>query len=38
MRTVIHPCQGCIYFQQCGNTNRTHPCDGRQTKRGGKND
>ena len=29
---VKHPCQGCIYFKVCGNTNRTMPCNGRQTK------
>lgn len=27
-----HPCVGCIYFKECGNTNRTMPCDGRTTK------
>ena len=29
---VKHPCQNCIYFKQCGNTNRTEPCKGRVTK------
>lgn len=29
-----HPCVGCKYFEQCGNTNRTEPCKGRQTKKG----
>lgn len=32
--TVKHPCQGCVYFKECGNTSRTVPCNGRQTKRG----
>lgn len=27
-----HPCVGCIYFNACGNTNRTMPCEGRMTK------
>lgn len=30
--SVKHPCVGCVYFKQCGNTNRTQPCEGRQTK------
>ena len=29
---VKHPCQGCIYFKQCGETTRTMPCAGRKTK------
>ncbi len=29
---VKHPCVNCVYFKTCGNTNRTMPCDGRQTK------
>ena len=32
MKTVKHPCIGCIYFKACGNTNRTVLCDGRMTK------
>lgn len=32
MRMPKHPCQGCVYFKECGNTNRTEPCYGRQTK------
>ena len=28
----IHPCVGCVYFKECGNTNRTMPCKGRVTK------
>ena len=28
----IHPCQGCVYLKECGNTNRTEPCKGRTTK------
>lgn len=31
-KNVKHPCQGCVYFAACGNTNRTEPCEGRQTK------
>ncbi len=31
-KEVKHPCQGCVYFAACGNTNRTVPCEGRQTK------
>lgn len=27
-----HPCQNCKYFKVCGNTNRTVPCLGRETK------
>lgn len=27
-----YPCRNCTYFKQCGNTNRTQPCGGRQTK------
>ena len=26
------PCIGCKYFKVCGNTNRTRPCEGRETK------
>lgn len=29
---TIHPCVGCVYYVACGNTNRTMPCEGRQTK------
>lgn len=36
-KEVKHPCQGCVYFNACGNTNRTAPCDGRMTKREKKN-
>lgn len=35
---VLKPCQGCVYFAQCGETNRRHPCDGRKTKREAKNE
>lgn len=31
------PCIGCIYFKECGNTNRTVPCNGRTTKTDKKN-
>lgn len=27
-----YPCRNCIYFKVCGNTNRTRPCEGRETK------
>lgn len=26
-----HPCTGCTYFDACGSTTRTEPCDGRMT-------
>lgn len=26
------PCINCKYFDACGNTNRTIPCNGRVTK------
>lgn len=29
---VSKPCIGCIYFDACGSTTRTEPCDGRKTK------
>lgn len=29
---VKKPCNGCIYFNVCGNTNRTQECKGRKTK------
>ena len=32
-KTVKHPCQGCIYFAACGESSRTHLCEGRTTKR-----
>lgn len=31
---VKKPCISCKYFKQCGNTNRTEPCKGRETKGG----
>lgn len=27
-----YPCKNCIYFNACGETTRTHKCDGRMTK------
>jgi len=36
-KDVLHPCQGCIYFKACGNTNRTERCNGRVTKSEQKN-
>lgn len=32
--SVKHPCQGCVYYVACGESNRTQPCDGRKTKKG----
>lgn len=29
-----YPCRGCICFLACGDNTRTHPCNGRQTRRG----
>lgn len=26
-----HPCIGCVYSTECGDTNRTTPCLGRMT-------
>lgn len=31
-KEVKKPCEGCIYFKECGETNRTMPCKGRKTK------
>ena len=28
-----HPCQGCVYYKVCGESNRTATCYGRMTKR-----
>lgn len=36
MSKVKKPCVGCKYFNVCGNTNRTVPCNGRETKTGKK--
>lgn len=33
MKKIKHPCQNCIYFKVCGETNRTENCKGRKTKR-----
>ena len=32
MKNVKKPCQDCIYFKTCGETTRTMPCYGRETK------
>jgi len=32
-RNVKHPCNGCVYFNACGDSLRTTPCKGRQTKK-----
>lgn len=32
MNKVKHPCVGCVYFDACGVTSRTVPCNGRVTK------
>ena len=29
---VKRPCVGCVYYDACGNTGRTAPCEGRVTK------
>ena len=31
-KNVKHPCQSCKYFDACGNTSRTEPCEGREVK------
>lgn len=31
---VKYPCRGCIYYNACGNTNRTVICKGRETRNG----
>ena len=31
-KQVKHPCIGCVYFNACGETSRTTPCDGRMTR------
>lgn len=30
---VKKPCIGCVYFNACGSTTRTEPCNGRVTKK-----
>ena len=30
---VKHPCQGCVYYNVCGESTRTMYCAGRRTKR-----
>ena len=32
MKQVQKPCVGCVYFDVCGETSRTMPCDGRLTE------
>lgn len=32
-KTVKYPCKGCVYFNTCGESTRTAPCEGRKTKR-----
>lgn len=32
IKQVKHPCISCKYFTACGNTARTMPCNGRETK------
>lgn len=29
---VKKPCIGCVYFNTCGDSSRTAPCNGRRTK------
>ncbi len=33
-RQVKKPCIGCVYYDACGCSTRTEPCEGRMTKRG----
>ena len=33
MQQPKYPCRNCIYFKACGETTRTMPCKGRQTKK-----
>ena len=30
---VKHPCQGCVYYNECGESTRIMYCAGRMTKR-----
>lgn len=30
--TVKKPCISCVYFNQCGDSSRVAPCEGRKTK------
>lgn len=32
-KQVKKPCQNCVYFNACGDHQRTEPCNGRKTKR-----
>jgi hypothetical protein len=32
-RQVKKPCIGCVYYDACGCSTRTEPCEGRITKR-----
>jgi len=27
-----YPCRGCVYYRVCGDSMRTMPCKGRETK------
>ena len=31
-KKVRYPCRNCVYFDACGDTNRTEFCEGRKTK------
>ena len=31
-RQVQYPCRNCVYYNVCGESMRTMPCDGRKTK------
>lgn len=33
MKQPKYPCRNCVYFKACGETTRTMPCNGRQTKK-----
>lgn len=37
MKQVKKPCINCKYFNVCGSTTRTEPCNGREIKKRGKN-
>lgn len=31
IQTTQFPCRGCVYFNACGSSTRTAPCEGRVT-------
>ena len=32
MKQPKYPCRSCIYYNACGDKNRTMPCQGRKTE------